>query len=206
MRNWIKFAIACTYLASPSLIFAIPSVNEVQIMSVQANGTGCPVGSTTHLLVDTDGSGSADFFQVTFSEFYVERPGTFVKNCVVTAVLGIPNGWSFSIIDVAYDGFADIDQNHNGSITTRYNFPFFSNTVTTSKNLTGAFVGPYTKNDTLGLLAAVWSPCGRTAPLNMNTRISLSQKPRTHGGQSYLGVEVQSGLLTQIWGLRWRRC
>ena len=66
---------------------AIPSLDEIDILSVQANGSGCPVGSTTELIVDTDGSGSADFFQVTFNQFNVERPGRVKKNCLVEVLL-----------------------------------------------------------------------------------------------------------------------
>lgn len=186
--------------------YAAPAIDEVQVKNLQANGSGCPVGSTTKLLVDTDGSGSADFFQVTFNQFDVERPGKSKKNCLVTAVLGIPQGWSFSVINVQYEGYAEIHKKHIGRLTTKYNFPFFSNSVTTQKNIPGYFEGEYSKQDTLGLFATVWSPCGKVAPLNMNSRLMISQKPRTRGGNSFMDVERQSGLLVQKWHLKWRRC
>lgn len=206
MRNLMKCSALILGLGLSGLAFGVPNINEIQIKSLQANGNGCPVGSTTKLLVDTDGSGSADFFQVTFSAFTVNKPGVSAKNCIVEAVIGIPQGWSYSLIDVQYSGYADIASNHIGRIQTTYNFPFFSNSVTTYKDLNGTFVGDYAKTDTLGLLAAVWSPCGKTAALNMNTRISLRQKPSTTGGESFMDVERQSGLLTQVFSLQWKKC
>ncbi|MCX6128190.1 MAG: DUF4360 domain-containing protein [Proteobacteria bacterium] len=206
MKAFAILPILAAGLGFSALLNANPNINEVQIKSIQANGNGCPVGSTTKLLVDTDGSGSADFFQITYSAFSVTRPGIPAKNCIVEAVLGIPQGWSYSLVDVQYEGYAEIDSKHVGRIQTNYNFPFFSNTVSTSKDLVGSFAGEYSKNDSLSLLTAVWSPCGKVAPLNMNTRISLMQKPSTSGGQSFMDVERQSGLLRQIFNIRWKRC
>jgi len=206
MRKFFNASALAVMVSLPGLLFAVPNINEIQIKSIQANGNGCPLGTTTKLLVDTDGSGSADFFQVTYSEFSVTRPGIPAKNCLVEALIGIPQGWSYSLLDVQYEGYAEIDAKHIGSILTKYNFPFFSNTVSTTKDLEGSFVGEYSKDDFLGILAQVWSPCGKVAPLNMNTRISLRQKPGTSGGSSFMDVERQTGLLVQVFNIKWRRC
>jgi Domain of unknown function (DUF4360) len=206
MRTLFKTMALAAMVGFPAGLFAVPNINEVQIKSLQVNGNGCPIGTTTKLLVDTDGSGSADFFQVTYSEFSVTRPGIPAKNCLVEALIGIPQGWSYSLLNVQYEGYAEIDSKHIGSILTKYNFPFFSNTVSTNKDLPGSFVGEYSKNDFLSVLATVWSPCGKVAPLNMNTRISLRQKPNTSGGNSFMDVERQSGLLVQVFHIKWRRC
>ena len=184
-------------------LFAGPRVEEIGILSVQANGSGCPVGSTTELIVDTEGDGTADFFQVTFSDFYVEKPGIPSKNCLVEVLLDIPQGWRFSMAQVHYEGYAEISRIHRGRISTSYEFPFFSNRVTTRKVLGAGFNGEYKKQDTLGLFTAVYSRCGVRAPLNMNTRISLSGPNRSY---SFLGLERQTGLLTQIWAIQWKRC
>lgn len=185
---------------------AAPKVSEVSIISLQSNGSGCPVGSTTELVLDTDGSGSADFFQLTFSEFNVERPGRVKKNCIVEIVLGLPQGWSFTIGDIEYEGYADIDRRHIGLMQTDYVFPLFSNRVGSTLNLPGPYANDYLKKDLIGIESLVYSPCGRTVPLNINTSIMLRQKPGQIGGYSFMDVERQTGLFTEVFRLQWRRC
>ena len=200
---FLNIGIIITVLLYASRAMATPSVQDIEILSIQANGTGCPVDSTTELVVDTKGDGTADFFQVTFSEFFVEKPGIPVKNCIVEVLLQIPQGWRFSVVNVSYEGYASLSNWVTGNLSTKYEFPFFSNEVTTNTSLERGFEGPYEKEDTLGLFTGVYSPCGILAPLNMNSRLVLVGP---NFGYSYMGIERQSGLLTQIWALQWKKC
>lgn len=207
MKTIKSFALAICTLALPtSLAFSAPNISEVQIRSIQANGSGCPPGSTTDLILDTDGSGSADFFQLTFNRFFVERPGRIKKNCIVEVVLGLPQGWTFTIGDLEYAGYADVHPNHVGRLETDYRFPLFSNNVKTDLTLAGPFSDDYVKRDQIGISSLIFSPCGRTVPLNINTSIMLQQKLGTSGGYSFMDVERQTGLFTEILRLKWRRC
>ncbi len=198
--------IGCCGLFLTSLAWAAPNIRDVSIISLQANGSGCPPGSTTDLVLDTDGSGSADFFQLTFSEFNVERPGRIKKNCIVEVVLGLPQGWSFTIGDIEYEGYADIDPKHIGRMETEYVFPLFSNRVGSRLDIPGPYADDYLKQDRIGISSLVFSPCGRTIPLNINTSVMLRQKPGMRGGYSYMDVERQTGLFTELFRLQWRRC
>lgn len=207
LTKWCLSSIAAISLSSQAFAFVDgPKIEEISIRSIQANGSGCPPGSTTKLTLDTDGSGSADFFQLTFSQFFVERPGIIKKNCIVEVVLGVPQGWTFTIGDIEYEGYADVDQRHIGVMDTAYQFPFFSNRVRSSLKLNGPYADDYVKEDKIGISSLVFSPCGRTVPLNINTSIMLRQKPGTNGGYSFMDVERQSGLFTEVFRLQWRRC
>jgi hypothetical protein len=152
--------------------------------------------------------GPADFFEVIFDAFQVQKgPGVSVrslrKDCTIAADLFIPNGYRFTLTQVHYEGYANIPRSSTGILKTEYFFPFFSNRVGTSKVLTGPFIGDYSKEDTLGLLSTVWSPCGATIPLNMKSTLEL-RGPLAD--PALMTVDLATGKLTQVWAIQWATC
>ena len=179
---------------------------KVCFLDIAAGGPGCPQGSYSTLLTATKPGGPIDFFEVIYDDFSVEkyegsRAKEARKHCTVAVDMFIPQGWQFSLVDVHYEGFADIQRGSMGTLNTSYFFPQHSNRVSTSKRLRGPFVGDYNKEDTIGIFSKVWSPCGLKIPLNMKSTLHVRGR-----GDAFMTVDQQTGKLTQKWGFSWRKC
>ncbi len=187
---------------------ALPKPEDIIIKNVTAGGPGCPQGSYSVLLTSSVPGGPADFFEVVFDSFSVEKGPSVLasegrKHCTVVAELFVPQGFRFAIADVHYEGYASIPKGSTGIMKTEYFFPFFSNRVSATKNIPGEFTGDYSRDDTLSLFPAVWSPCGKNIPLNMKSTLEL-RGPATD--RAFMTVDQQTGILTQKWALQWATC
>lgn len=185
-----------------------PKPEDIKILDVIAGGPGCPQGTYSVLISSSVPGGPADLFEIIYDGFEVQKGPNVPfsegrKFCNVAVDLLIPNGFRFSLASVHYEGYASIPYRSAGQLKTEYFFPFFSNRVSTAKTLNGPFDGDYRKEDTLALLSAVFSPCGQKIPLNMKTTLQLDGPRRD---AAYMTVDLQTGLLTQVWALQWQTC
>jgi hypothetical protein len=118
-------------------------------------------------------------------------PGTTIKdhthNCQLHLGLNYPQGYSFSVIDATYHGYAQLDA---GTSATFYSTYYFSasaaQTTTTTSSIAGGGVWAagqvYTKEDQTPNI--VKSPCGASsAILNVNNRIALSSTQSGASGE-----------------------
>jgi len=203
-----KLALLAASLFS-AVTFADPSPNDIYIKDVIAGGPGCPQGTYSAMWTSTNpDSEAANFFEVIYDGFFVQKgAGISItesrKQCTVAVNMNVPNGWQFSIMEVHYDGFADIPVRNMGILQTEYHFPHFSNRVTTTKNIMGPYSNDYSKEDSIGIFSQIWSPCGLEVPLNMKSTLWV-RGPKDDA--AWMTVDRQTGLLTQKWHVQWRRC
>ncbi len=208
---WLVVVVAATNIshadelgitdASSSLVGPDPS--EVKIHKIAYAGSGCPAGSVSEVL-----SPDAKAFTLLFDSYIAEAgPGIPLsqgrKNCNVAVDLRFPNGWSFTVIDVDYRGYMNLERGTSGLQKTDY---FFAG-QSMGPSLQSTFVGPadrdYNIRDSLLMSAAVWSPCGLTRALNLNTQVRVSA---SGGRRALLTNDSINGELTHLYGIRWRRC
>lgn len=180
-----------------------PGKSEVEIVDAVVNGSGCPVGTATVIVTNSKPEGPVDYFQVTFDDFIIEKPGKARKFCVVALDIKFPQGWSYSVLDVETDGYAEIQEGVKGEIKISYEFRSTNSKVSKKRRQKGYWEGEYKFNDSFGQV--VWSPCGKVLPLNLKTQIALAGSA-DNGKSSIMTVDQQSGLLTQKWGIKWKRC
>ncbi len=188
------------WLSTPALAATL------SIQSAKANGSACPPGSTTITTIDSDYDGSTDLIQVTFSEFFVERPGRTVKNCLLELLVNVPRGYQFSVFRVNNKGFVDIHNLHNGRIDTQYEFPFVGRWTAPV-----LFNGPYSGEFEYyaDFPASSWSPCNVRVPLNLNTRASITRKTGVLNesmAYSIIQVERSTARFIQYYYINWRYC
>jgi len=192
--------------ASLSLAQSYPDPNQVFIRNITANGSGCPIGS-----VGSDISPDAKAFTLTFSDYQAEMgPGIPLsesrKNCQVSVAMNIPQGWSYTLLKVDYRGFATLDPGVIGQQRSTYYFQGASGRTNSGSLFTNMY-GPYSKDfivsDDIEIQDLVWSPCGVTRSLNINTEVRL-QGPR--GSRGYITQDSIDGELTQTYLISWRRC
>jgi hypothetical protein len=183
------------------------SPSYARIRSFTHGGSGCPERS-----VGANITADGRILTVLYDK-YVATVGPAVavaekrKNCTLTVEMEFPQGFSFSVADVDFRGFADLGAGLVGTQRASYYFAGFRpgrepefRTV-----LRGPYNDNYSRRDSLGLLAAVWSPCGAIAPLVIRTSVDINNQ-RNLTGTGLMSVDTTDLTVRQIYHLRWRRC
>lgn len=203
MRWGFSLSLSVLSLSGLALGEIGPNPNQVSINGISYAGSGCPAGSVSQVL-----SLDAKAFTLLFDSYVAEAgPGMPLslarKNCQIAVDLRFPPGWSYSIFTVDYRGYARLDPGTSGQQISSY---YFSGQAKTG-NLRTNFYGPterdYQIRDTLGLDTVVWSPCGASRALNMNTQVRVTA---SGSRRALLTVDSIDGELKQIYGIQWRRC
>lgn len=190
-------------LAVAGTAIADPNPSQVYIAGIAFAGSGCPAGSVSQMV-----SPDAKAFTLLFDSYIAEAgPGVALsqsrKNCQIAVDLRFPQGWSYTIFDVDYRGYAKLDPGTIGTQKTTYYFQGSSQQISLQSNYTGPKDNDYHIHDTLGVSALVWSPCGATRAVNMNTQVRVSA---SGGRRALMTTDSIDGQLTHRYGIRWRRC
>jgi len=151
----------------------------ITIQKIQYNGTGCPLGSVAQNISD-----DKQAFTLTFSEFFAEAgPDVSLaqgrKNCIATVTLNIPSGWQYSVANFYYRGFMQLDEGIKADHSVDYSFEGQGRTSRFASVTTGPIEEDYVYSDSVGIESNVWSPCGVTRALNLNTKIRVSNSSST---------------------------
>src|SRR5512142_3478570 len=95
---------------------------HVTVALQAANGSGCPVGSTSVV-----NAPSGEAFTLLYSMF-LANGGQF-KNCQVVVKVGVPAGWTYAIYEVDNRGYALLDETAIGSFQMTSYFTGYPGTV-----------------------------------------------------------------------------
>jgi hypothetical protein len=190
---------------SPALVYAqAPNPREVYVNNIIHAGTGCPANT-----VAGDISEDGKAFTLLFDMFAAEAgPGIPLssgrKFCQLTVNLHVPQGWTYTLADVTYKGFASLDRGTSGVETSTYYFQGAPSTnVTLTTNLRGAKNTDYEIKDTVPISSLVWAPCGVNRALNIKTSVQVRA---TRGLQALMTIDSIDGELIHKYGIRWARC
>lgn len=89
-----------------------------------------------------------------------------------------------------------------GIVKSTYYFSGDTDQTSSALTLQGPYYGRYTKNDDLAL--AVWSPCGGSAALNINSQVALT--PFNGNANGILTSNKESGRFNNNVYIKWRQC
>jgi hypothetical protein len=166
-------------------------------------GNGCPQGSAS---VNLDPASNT--ISMLFDQYIVEAGSNGKtldrKSCQIRVPVKIPQGWSFSIIQVDYRGFVSLP-----SYSSRAQFSaeyFFAGMRGPRKvnNFYSGYNSDYLITNKLGIEALVWSPCGAEAMLSANTAMLVSNSDyRSTAMATVDSADITAGL---IYHIQWRRC
>lgn len=167
-------------------------------------GSGCPAGTASVTL-----SPDASALSILFDSFIAEAgssTGRRVdrKSCNISIPVHVPQGYSVSVIQVDYRGFNLVPA--MGAMT-RLDTEYFwagSRGPRMSRLFRGPLTDNYTVSDGLIASATVWTPCGASVNLRVNS--SIMAQANSRNDQTMITVDsadVSSGL---IYHLQWRRC
>ncbi len=193
---------------TPSQIpIEILGAGTVSIKSVSYQGTGCPEGT-----VASDVSEDKKALTLVFDKFSAAIGPSIdikerTKNCRIKFDLDVPAGMQFTIFQVDYRGYADLDPGTAGLHSAAY---FFSDQHWTGKRvkIIKKFKAPF-KNDfesrhKVGLITDMWSRCGVAQTLTLDTALALGANS---GKEAVLTLDSIDGeLAKQKFHMAWRRC
>lgn len=184
----------------------IPASGQVKIKDVAYIGNGCPEGSVASDI-------ATDFTALTliFSKFVAEvgptvSPVEKAKQCRINFNLEIPSGWQFTIFQVDYRGFADLDAGTAGLHSASY---FFADTasirrVKAVQKFTAPFEGDFESHHKIGFTSNLWSRCSVNQTLVLDTSLALEA---LSGKQAVLSLDsIDAEAHKQKFHLAWRRC
>ena len=167
-------------------------------------GPGCPVGSVSATL-----SPDADELSVLFDQYIVEAGGVSGKrfdrkSCNISIPVQIPQGYSVSIFQVDYRGFAGIPFGGRGNLSAEYFFTGGRGVVRTNKPLPVGGTRDYLFTDRLEASAYVWTPCGASTNLRINTGLLVQTNRNFDDTLATVdSVDISNGM---IYHIQWKRC
>ena len=170
-------------------------------------GSGCPGGTVSATL-----SPDQKALTLIFDQYIVEAGGTTGrridrKNCQIAVPVHIPQGLSFSIVQMDYRGFNSLPRGAYSQINIEYFLAFPGAPASGpkySKRWNGSINEDYLITNALGVFATVWSPCGGN--LNLRTATSMMVSTNSAYEQSLAtldSIDIKAGIR---YLLQWRQC
>lgn len=209
MRKSTLFGFAAASLLSlcfSQAMYAQGSAPEyVRIRDIKYAGSGCPAGS-----VGADVAGDLKAFTLLFDQYQANvGPGIPMiqkrKNCQINLALEIPGGWSYTLFTVDTRGYVSLEP---GVRALQQSLYYFQGQMRSGRLQTVVY-GPadrnYVARDQISMENQVWSPCGVSRSLNINTEVRVDNSAAPFA-QGLITVDSIDGQFKQIYGLQWRRC
>jgi len=187
--------------SSPS---AAPNPSQVTINSISYGGTGCPQGSVGSFI-------SADrlTFTLIFDSFVASiGPGVPVTssrtNCQLNINLQYPSGFQYSVLGTDFRGYSYLEAGVTGVQSANYYFSGSSAQAATTTSFKGPLDGDYLISDKIPFTSTIWSPCGASLPLNVNSQVRLTSTKANASG--LMTQDSIDGKVTFVVGVQWQAC
>ncbi|HKT02645.1 MAG TPA: DUF4360 domain-containing protein [Rugosimonospora sp.] len=184
-----------------------PPIDKIVIDVVTVNGSGCPAG-TAAVAVSPDNTA----FTVTYSS-YMAQVGVgalatdFRKNCQLSIVVHVPQGFTYAIAEADYRGFASLMSGANSMERANYYFQGDPQTTQITHSFNGPFGDDWQASDTRDVAQLVFAPCGALRNFNINTELRVaagtSDPKKT---TSFMTMDSTDGSLSTIYHFHWRTC
>ena len=193
------FAAIVTILSYGSMAFA----QGLQLGEPLYGGSGCPAGTVGSVL-----SPDEKALSILYDSYIVEAgPSvgrmTAHKSCNVAIPVRVPQGYSVSIIRVDYRGFASAP--YGSSVQLNREYFFAGSRGLRLRSELGGHDDNYTITDNLVASAIVWTPCGASTTLRINT--SIIARADRYGGDDVLATLDSTDVDTKtVYHIAWRRC
>jgi hypothetical protein len=184
-----------------------PPPDKIVIDVVNANGTGCPIG-TSAVAVSQDNTA----FTVTYNVYTAlvgigAGPLDGRKNCQIGLRVHVPQGFTYGIAQADYRGFAHLERGATGLERANYYFQGNSPTAFVQHPLAGPFEDDWHFTDSTEVGAIVFKPCGEERNLNINTELraaaGTSDPKKT---TSYVTMDSTDGSITTTYHFAWLVC
>ena len=179
------------------------SAADIRLGQPGYGGTGCPRGTASATL-----SPDKKSLSILFDRYYAEAgrsAGKTIdrKTCNVAIPVHVPQGFSISIFKIDYRGFVSVPRGGQAKFNVEYFFAG-SRGPSFAKTFRGATEKEYLLTNKIGMGALVWTPCGKSVNLRVNSSIlARTNSRRTDVLATVDSADVTAGL---IYHVQWRRC
>ncbi len=196
--SFVKTLLSAALLTVSAASFA----QDIELGFPGYGGNGCPQGSAS-VTMSPDSKQMSIIFDSFISEAGPAAGRTIDrKSCNISIPVRVPQGYSFSIINVDYRGFVSLPHGAMAKLQAEY-FIAGSRGPTFVKQFRGQQNTDYFFNNTLGLQAQVWSACGAEVNMRVNASMMLQNSTYEDALATVDSVDVGAGIIYQI---QWRRC
>lgn len=199
MLSIVKKLAVLSLLASSLSAFA---QQDISLGYPAYGGNGCPSGTASATL-SPDGKSLSVIFDQFLTEAGPSSGKTLDrKSCNIAVPVHIPNGFSISVLAVDYRGYVGLPAGANARLQAEY---FFAGMMGPrfAQDFRGRTDQDYTFNNTLGVQAMVWSPCGADVNLRVNASMMVRNTTRQDAIATVDSADFSAGIVYQI---QMRRC
>lgn len=183
------------------------SGGDVTISNVAYAGSGCK-DKTASVIISNDKTTVTILFDSYQALIYPgSTPDQSSKYCNINFKVNYPPGYQYTLYKNDYTGTARIDPGVTATQTSSYWFAgFINNKPKFQSTWKGPFYDQYTFTDTLQSL--VYSPCGASTTLNLNTELNLySTKKDATGLINTQSIDSKTiNPFKHTYGIRWQKC
>jgi hypothetical protein len=191
---------------SPNSGFVDPPPDKIVIKVATVNGSGCPQG-TAAVAVSEDNTA----FTVTYSDYLAQAggasdPTAFRRNCQLSLIVHVPQGFTYAIASADYRGFASLQR--GASATQRASYYFQGSPSTAHRS--HPFSGPYNDNwqatDETDWAQLVYAPCGVQRNFNINTELRVNAGTQSADKVSFMTMDSTDGDISTVYHMAWKEC
>jgi len=212
----MRFFTIAAFVAGAALAIPAPATEEnglerrflpaepITINDISYGGNGCPQGS-----IGANIGGGGTLMSIAYDKFIAQSgPGLSMsdhtKFCQLTLDIHVPQGVQFSIMQTDFRGYCAIPKGLSAYQKATYYFTGQTNDVTYQSKFIGPVNKDYLFSDNVGIGSAVWSPCGKSALLNIKSRVGI--EPLTSNKKGLITTDSTDLKFTQIFHLKWQKC
>jgi len=146
--------------------------SSLAITDFTLNGSGCPPGSLSATL-----SANASSIAVSFSSFTPSvtsaNPTYSRQNCQAVVSVAVPAAQQFTVDEIEYAGFVELQNNVSVSHSTSYYFQAQLPENTASDSQQGPVVHETDFTNSFAGTTPIWSDCGVDSVINIDISVAL---------------------------------
>ncbi|BCY09703.1 hypothetical protein L3i22_047910 [Actinoplanes sp. L3-i22] len=181
---------------------AAAAAAAITVEVIAANGSGCAPG-TASVVSNADNTG----FRVRYRDFVAAAGGgaSIVdrrKNCQLSVLVTIPDGWTIAIASANYRGRANLQSGATALQRTSYYWQGSSATERKDATFAGPWSGLWTTWDVAPVLA--YAECGSQSVLNLNTELRVDAGTST--GTSTMSMNTTDGDVDTLFNFSLATC
>ncbi|WP_340379915.1 DUF4360 domain-containing protein [Streptomyces sp. SS7] len=185
---------------------ANPPPDKIVIDVATVNGSGCRPGSAA-VSVSEDNTA----FTVTYSEYLAQvggnsDPTAFRKNCQLSLIVHVPQGFTYAIAQADYRGFASLQSGANAVQRSSYYFQGSSQTVFKNHTFNGALNDNWQATDVTDWANLVYAPCGVQRNFNINTELRVNAGSSPRSKVSFMTMDSTDGDINTTYHMAWKEC
>ncbi|MCP2166374.1 DUF4360 domain-containing protein [Goodfellowiella coeruleoviolacea] len=184
----------------------VPPPGKIVIDVLTVNGSGCRAGSAAVAPAPDNTA-----FTVTYSEYTAvaggnSDPTDFRKNCQISMLVHIPQGFTYAVSKADYRGFAHLASGATGLQKASYYVQGVSETSSVSHPLTGPYSDNWQTTDEKDEAKLVYAPCGEDTVFNVNTELRVNAGLAHPDQTSFVTMDSTDGSVRSTYHFEWKQC